>query len=130
MGNTIYYTDSLRNAVEFVMINDTVTEFSWIGGEYFLNKRFYNKIEDSANIPVENFTGKYYLQNHNNKVKVIYRKYKHQLYLRNFPFNKLRMENICGNIYYMVDYDMYLRVEDDAIVIGDDWIFNLRYDKM
>lgn len=125
----ITYVDSLNNPVVFIKSAGKVVGFKWQGGEYFVANRLYSKIDENNIIPTKQLTGKYYYSNDNKKIKIIYKKGRHQLYLRNFIFYKMKMEHVCGNVYYLPEYQSYVSVESDKIIIGDDWIFNLIYTK-
>jgi CubicO group peptidase (beta-lactamase class C family) len=125
----ITYVDSLNNPVVFIKSAGRVVGFKWQGGEYFVANRYYSKIDENNIIPTKQLTGKYENGQQNKKVKISYKKYRHQLYLRNFIFYKMKMEHVCGNVYYLPEYQFYVRAESDKIILGDDWIFNLTYTK-
>lgn len=125
----ITYTDSVGNAVVFKKTNDTIAGFTWKGGEYFVGERFYSKINENNIIPVKSITGKYFFEEQDKHIKIIYRKHKHKLYFRNFPIIRYELKHVCGNVYFIEDYDMYLRVEGERVIVGDDWIFNIIYTK-
>ena len=125
----ITYTDTAGNAVVFRKNNDTINGFTWKGGEYFVGERYYSKINENNIIPVKRITGKYFLEEENKHIKIIYKKRKHKLYFRNFPVVRYELNHVCGNVYFIKAYDMYLRVEGNSVIVGDDWIFNVVYTK-
>ncbi len=123
----IYYIDTAGNSVQFFKSGDTITGFTWAGGEYFVAERFYTKINDSFTFEPKTLVGKYYLENQNNKIKITYKERKQSLYLSPFPFYHFKIEHVAGNVFHLAYYDYYIRVEEDGIVLGDDWIFNLHF---
>lgn len=123
----IYYIDTAGNSVQFFKSGDSITGFSWSGGEYFVAERCYTKINDSFTFEPKTLVGKYYLENQNNKIKITYKQRKQSLYLSPFPFYHFKMEHVTGNVFHLAYYDYYIQVNEDGIVLGDDWIFNLRF---
>lgn len=125
----IQYIDTAGNTVKFHKSGEEITGFSWAGGEYFVAQRLYKKIIGAAENKIVMPIGKYYLENHSNYINVSYNKRKDAYYLSPFPFFKYKIEPVHGNIFHLDYYDYYIRVEEDSLLIGDDWIFNLRYIK-
>lgn len=125
----IQYIDTASNVIKFQKNGATITGFSWAGGEYFVAERYYEKINESAAIEPKMLSGKYYLENHKNKIKITFNKRKQSYYLSPFPFYHFKMEHVTGNIFHLAHYDYYIRVEENSLIMGDDWIFNMHFIK-
>lgn len=107
---------------------DEITGFQWEGGHYFHFKRTYTLLKKEGEIPLEKIKGKYYFENNLQKVKIKVKK-NGRIYLKPIFFLKYEMIPLGSNYYQIKDDTVYIQFNEDEMIIGNDWVYNLRLGK-
>ncbi len=125
--DTLFFTDSIGNKVNFTKVKQQINAMSWENGHYFLNKRNYEKMYYPQNPDLQQFKGKYRSKDIHKSIRIKYHKRKDQLIFIPFPFVKYRLNAITNNVFQIQGEDFLLRFQNNTFTLGDMWNRNLLF---
>ncbi len=127
----LVFTDPITgDPVEFKLDEQgAVKGFFWEGGEYFQCRRFFEKLEASP-IPAKTWTGKYNASDFGQKIGIRRNGNAGALKLKPVFFMGYKLEPITGSVFMVPEDRIILRFSENGIVLGDEWVRNLRFSRL
>lgn len=123
------FTDDKNFEVRFRLRNREVYAFSWGGGGYFANVRYFSK-EVPAVSTGKQYTGKYRMDEFGRNVHVRYSKRKHALLVKPVFFKSYQLKPIAEGLYQVKGEDIYIRFERSSMVAANFWVHDIRLRKI
>lgn len=123
------FVDTLGSTVIFNVEGDKIAGLHWDGGTYFICNRYYTKENTTVPPKLTSFAGKYYCAALDKKVRIQYFSKKDELTIHPFPFISYNLISKGGGIYVVEDQPYIVNFNKNEFMIGNDWIFNIKYDK-
>jgi CubicO group peptidase (beta-lactamase class C family) len=101
--------------------------FYWEGGHFFkVQNRFYKKLEALPTLTqTQAVTGKYVSTSRKQRLKIKYSAKHGGLVLYPGFFRKYPLEPLGGNVYRVKDDTVVVRFENNAMQVGNDWVYGL-----
>ena len=97
-------------------------------GSYFYKKRIYTYV-DPIEATVHQYKGTYYCKELDKQIKIHYKRRKNELSFVFFPLQKHSLKPLGKQLFQLEGKTYLMRFSDDGIVFGNDWIYNLYFEK-
>jgi CubicO group peptidase (beta-lactamase class C family) len=124
----MFLTDSAGNSLTVKYYEDGPHRIIWNMGTYFQTRRTYTRVAPFSGID-RSHAGKYYIAEIDRTVRIRYNGRKKKLVYRPLPFKKHDLIPIGDSIFQVRGETYLLRFDNNGIVFGNDWIYNLDFGK-
>ena len=104
----------------------------WEGGHFFkVQNRYYQKLAAAPTTAqaAEKYAGKYRSETRKQRLKVKYSKKHRALVVKPVFFLSYPLEPLGGNVYRVKGEQIVLRFEPQHLILGNDWVYGLRFKK-
>lgn len=126
--STMLFYDNKNFAVQFRLRNGYVNGFSWGGGGYFFNPRYFSMVAPAITTGKQ-FAGKYRMDEFGRNIRVRYSKRKHALLVKPLFFLSYRLIPVAEGIYKVKGEEIYLRFSGSGLVVANFWVNDIRLRK-
>lgn len=130
-ASALFFLDERGDSVQIQLdANQQPTGFLWEGGDYFICRREYKKLGALPQTVERAWTGKYRSTETGQTVRVKYHKRSGQLSLRPVFFKRYELLPLSGDVFSVKGETVVLRFSAGAMIVGHDWLQNIRLVKV
>jgi CubicO group peptidase (beta-lactamase class C family) len=127
--NNYTFLDENNDFVHFTIAENNETSFLWKGGTYFRFQHEYKKINNTTHYNVTEWKGKYHTDMFDFSL-FIKQNRKNEMILKPFFLISYKLEHIGNNIYKIKNQNIFIKVYNDSISIGNNWVFDIPLKKV